>query len=223
MIKTIAAVFFMFLPLGLKRIFYRKIFGYQIDITSKIGFSLVMPKNLRMQKNSKIGHLNLIKGLSEVSLGECASIGNLNWISGFPENTKSAHFADQPNRFPKLVLGDHSAITNRHLIDCTDAVTIGRYSTFAGFRSQILTHSISIAESRQLSGSVSIGDYTFVGTSSVILPNTSLPNFCVLGACSVLNKKYTEEYQLYAGNPAKPIKHIDKTAHYFNRKIGFVV
>jgi len=221
--KITLAIFFMFLPLRLKLFLYRKIFGFQLDKTSKIGFSLVLPKNLHMQLNSRIGHLNLIKGLSEVSLGESASIGNLNWITGFPENTKSEHFADQPNRLPKLVLGDHSAITNRHLLDCTDAVTIGRYSTFAGFRSQILTHSISITESRQRSGSVSIGDYTFIGTASVILPNTCLPNFCVLGACSVLNKKYTDEYQLYAGNPAIPIKPIDKAAAYFNRKIGFVV
>lgn len=222
MTRTIAAILFMFLPLGLKLFCYRKIFGYQLDKTSRIGLSFVVSRNLVMLRNSKIGHLNVIKGLTEVSLGERASIGSLNWISGFPENIKTTHFADQVGRAPKLLVGDHAAITNRHLIDCTDTVSIGRFSTFAGFRSQILTHSISIAEARQRSGPVEIGDYTFVGTSSIILPNSCLPSFSVLGAGSVLNKKYTEQYQLYAGNPARPVKQLDSNAVYFNRKSGYV-
>lgn len=41
-------------------------------------------------------------------------------------------------------------------------------------------------------------------------------------AGAVLNKTYTEEWKLYGGVPAKPIKDISKDAKYFNRKIGFV-
>ena len=89
--------------------------------------SLVMPGMLLMEEGSKIGHFNVIKGVSEVSLGVSASIGSLNWISGFPKNTNSSHFSDQVERVPKLIIGDHSAITNRHFIDCTDAITIWRY------------------------------------------------------------------------------------------------
>lgn len=213
----------VFLPWPVKRLIYIQYSGYQIDKTSRIGFSLVMPRQLVMHKHARIGHLNVIKGLTEVSMGEKASIGSLNWISGFPENLKTEHFADQITRSPRLVIGEHSAITNRHLIDCTDTVSIGNFSTLAGFRSQILTHSISIAESRQRSGPVSIGDYTFVGTASVILSNSALPNYSVLGAGSVLNKKYTEEYQLYAGNPARRVKQLDQNAAYFNRTIGYVI
>lgn len=223
MMRIFAALFFMMIPLKLKLFFYRKFFGYQLDGTIRIGFSLVLTRKLTMQGHSKIGHLNVIKGLTEVKMGEYSSIGSLNWISGFPEHIKTPHFSDQAGRSPKLELGDHSAITNRHLIDCTDTVSIGRFSTFAGFRSQILTHSISITESRQRSGPVKIGDYTFVGTSSIILPNSRLPDYSVLGAGSVLNKKYTEEYQLYAGNPARPVKTLDRNAAYFIRKIGYVV
>ena len=121
------------------------------------------------------------------------------------------------------MLGDHAAITNRHLIDCTDTVTIGCFSTFAGFRSQILTHSISIQDARQRSGPVVIGDYTFIGTASIILPNSRLPSFSVLGAGSVLNKKLNEEYWLYAGNPARPVKELAQGAAYFSRKTGYIV
>jgi len=147
----------------------------------------------------------------------------LNWISGFPKDVNLLHFADQTDRAPKLTLGDHAAITNRHLIDCTDAVTIGRYSTFAGFKSQILTHSISIVDSRQRSGPVVIGDYTFVGTASIILPNSCLPSCSVLGAGSVLNKKYIDEYFLYAGNPARPVKKLECDSAYFIRTTGYVI
>lgn len=221
--KIIAAFVLIFLPTRLSRFLYRKLFGFQIHDSARIGMSLVIPGRLSMAKNSKIGHLNVIKGVAEVAIGESASVGSLNWISGFPKNTNSTHFSDQFNRSPKLVLGDHSAITNRHLIDCTDAVIIGRFTTFAGFRSQILTHSISINESRQRSGPVVIGDYAFIGTGSIILPNSCLPSFSVLGAGSVLNKQYSEEYQLYAGNPARPVKSLDHDAAYFNRKAGYVI
>lgn len=221
--KIIAAFVLIFLPTRLSRFLYRKLFGFQIHDSARIGMSLVIPGRLSMAKNSKIGHLNVIKGVAEVAIGESASVGSLNWISGFPKNTNSTHFSDQFNRSPKLVLGDHSAITNRHLIDCTDAVIIGRFTTFAGFRSQILTHSISINESRQRSGPVVIGDYAFIGTGSIILTNSCLPSFSVLGAGSVLNKQYSEEYQLYAGNPARPVKSLDHDAAYFNRKAGYVI
>jgi len=211
------------MPWRVKKYIYLHIFHYEINSDAKVGFSLILPGHLFLGKNSRIGHFNLIKGVAEVTLGESTSIGNLNWISGFPKATSSPHFSDQVNRSPKLNIGDHSAITNRHLIDCTDTVTIGRFSTFAGFRSQILTHSISINESRQRSGPVVIGDYAFIGTGSIILPNSCLPSFSVLGAGSVLNKQYSEEYQLYAGNPARPVKSLDHDAAYFNRKAGYVI
>ena len=222
MLKFLLALVAFFMPWCVKKHIYKRIFRYEIHTDARVGFSLVLPGYLVMGEKSKIGHLNVIKGVAEISMGKSASIGSLNWISGFPENTDSLHFADQIGRLPKLSLGDHAAITNRHLIDCTDAVTIGRFSTFAGFRSQLLTHSISIVDSRQRSGPVVIGDYTFVGTASVILPNSCLPSFSVLGAGSVLNRKYSEEYWLYAGNPARPVKKLERDAAYFVRAVGYV-
>lgn len=211
------------LPWKIRRIVLIRFYGYKIHKSSRIGFSYVFPRCLELGLNSNIGHLNVVKSLTCLSLSESAMIGNLNWISGFPENIESMHFSDQIKRSPKLLIGKHSAVTNRHLIDCTDTVTIGCFSTFAGFRSQILTHSISIVDSRQRSGPVFIGDYTFTGTGSIILPNSFLPNFSVLGAGSVLNKKYKEEYWLYAGNPARPVKQLEADAAYFNRETGYVI
>lgn len=223
MIRILLSLLIMFLPNKIKNFSYRFFFNYQLHESVCIGFSLILADQLIMENNSKIGHFNVIKGAAEVSLGESATIGNLNWISGFPVNTQSLHFSDQANRSPKLLIGNHAAISNRHLIDCTDTVTIGNYTTLAGFRSQILTHSISIVDSRQRSGPVNIGNFSFIGTASIILPNTNLPSFSLLGAGSVLNKKYIDEFYLYAGNPARPLKKLEQNAAYFSRKIGFVI
>jgi hypothetical protein len=37
-----------------------------------------------------------------------------------------------------------------------------------------------------------------------------------------LNKKYEEEFKLYAGLPAKPVSDLDRESKYFYRKSGLV-
>ena len=120
-------------------------------------------------------------------------------------------------------MGEHSAITHRHLIDCTNSVVIGKFTTFAGFQSQILTHSIDIENNCQSSAPVRVGDYCFVGTNSVFLGGSALPDYCVLGAKSLLNKGFTETHQLYGGVPAQPIKKLPPDWKYFTRSEGFVI
>jgi acetyltransferase-like isoleucine patch superfamily enzyme len=156
-----------------------------------------------------------------MELGEAATIGSLNWITGFPEDDKT-FFSSDVGRLPQLVIGAHSAITNRHYIDCTNSFRIGRFTTFAGVRSQVLTHSINLAECRQESHPVTLGDYCFVGTNCVLLSGSALPDYSVLGANSTLNKVYEQSHMLYAGTPARPVKHLDTNMAYFNRKVGFV-
>ena len=121
-----------------------------------------------------------------------------------------------------LLLGTHSAITSRHLLDCTNTVSIGPFTTIAGFRSQILTHSIDLAVNRQNSAEVKIGAYCFVGTGCIVLPGASLPDYCVLGAGAVLNQPVSESHTLYAGVPAHAVKKLPADSGYFNRPRGFV-
>lgn len=219
--KTLLHVLVSLLPWRLKRIALSTLFGYELHPTAYIGKSIVIAKRVCLGRNARIGHFTLVKGLDVLALGEEARLGNLNWVSGFPSGS-SRHFVHQPDRTPSLVVGDYSAITNRHLLDCTNQVRIGRYTTFAGFRSQILTHSIDLAENRQSSEPVCIGDYCFVGTDSVILGGARLPSFSVLGAKSLLNKTHDAEYTLYAGVPAKAVKELPKDWRYFCREVGYV-
>ncbi len=149
-------------------------------------------------------------------------VGRGNWITGFPLGP-SEHFANEKDRRPELIIGAHSAITHRHLIDCTNRITIGKFTTFAGFQSQMLTHTIDLAINRQTSAPISIGDYCFIGTNSVLLGGSVVPDYCVVGAKSLVNKAFSDTHQLYGGVPARAVQKLPEDYAYFRRTTGFVV
>lgn len=209
------------LPWPLKRRALTGLYGYQIAPSARIGLAWIYPDELSMAPGSSIGHLTVAKGLARLELGEAATIGRGNWISGYPRHG-GRHFTHVADRRPELLVGPHAAITNRHLIDCTDLVTIGAFTTFAGFRSQILTHSIELAVPRQSCAPVRIGSFCFVGTGSVLLGGARLPDHSVLGACSLLNDAFDDTYTLYGGVPARPLRRLDERLGYFTRTVGFV-
>ena len=220
--KKVLLLLSAFLPWGLRRAFLEKQFDYQIHPSCRIGFACIFATRLIMEEGSSIGHLTICKNIDLLHLKAQASIGRGNWITGFPLGP-SAHFAAETDRRPELILGEHSAITHRHFIDCTNSVSIGNFSTLAGFQSQIMTHGIDIERNCQASLPVCIGNYSFVGTNCVLLGGSALPDFCVLGAKSLLNKSFTDSYQLYGGVPAEPIKQLSPNCKYFHRSQGYVI
>jgi acetyltransferase-like isoleucine patch superfamily enzyme len=221
MLKNLAMLVSMLLPWPARRRLLERLFGYSIHTTSRIGLAWICPRHLIMEENSRIGHLTACKNIDLLHLGAHAIIGQLNWITGFPSGS-SRHFSHQPDRHPELILGPHAGISSRHLIDCTARVRIGAFATVAGFRSQLVTHSIDLQAGRQSSEPIEIGEYCFVGTNSVILGGSSLPDHSVLGAKSLLNKKWEAPFWLYGGVPAKPLKELPHEIGYFLRKEGFV-
>lgn len=210
------------LPWQLKRLMLQHLFGYRLSPNAHIGFAWVYPRHLRMEEGSRIDHFTVAVNLDLLQLDVHASIGRSNWITGFPTGTNSRHFAHQPDRRAELHLGEHAAITKHHHIDCTNLISIGHYTTIAGYSSQLLTHSIDLHQNRQHSEPILIGSYCFVGTSCVILGGSVLPNHCVLGALSLLTKPQIEPWSLYAGQPARLRKRIETNASYFSRSQGFV-
>jgi acetyltransferase-like isoleucine patch superfamily enzyme len=212
------------LPWSLRRLLLEKICGFKIHKTAFISrFALVAPYHLEAGFRAYIGPFTVCKGLSLLRLEECGFIGPFNWITAFPIGSKSQHFELNPERKPQLIVEQHAAITNRHIIDCTDEVSIGAFSTFAGFRSQILTHSIDLKESRQRCKPVRIGHHCFVGTSCVLLGGSVLPDRSVLGAHSMLASRLEMPGYIYGGVPAKPIKPIEPDDRYFLRDTGYVL
>ena len=209
------------LPWPLRRVLLQRIYGYQLHPSSRIGLAWVFPRKLVMESGSTIGHLTVCKGLELLALGEYACIGRLNWISAYPRD-QATHFGHIKGRQPQLVLQAHSAITNRHIIDCNEKVSIGRFTTVAGYRSQILTHSIDLRECRQDAKPVTIGCYCFIGTACTILGGTVVPDYSVVGAHALLNKAFDEPYRLYAGVPATVVAELDPNMKYFTRNFWFV-
>jgi hypothetical protein len=209
-------------PWPLRRVLLNWILGYKIDRSARIGFSLICPARLEMGPRASIGHLNRCKsGVSLLRLEEGSIVGNLNWITAAPLKG-TPHFKDGTDRRPELVVHNQAAITTRHFIDCTAAVSIGRFATLAGCHCIVLSHSIDLVRCKQGSSPISIGEYCFVGAASVLLPGAALPDYSVLGANSLLNKHYSEPYFLYAGSPARPVKQLSHDMKYFTRAEGFV-
>jgi acetyltransferase-like isoleucine patch superfamily enzyme len=209
------------LPWALRRRLLNKLLGFEIESSAWIGYSILDVKKLKMSEGSRIGHLTYAKGLTELRLEFFARLGNLNWITGFPDDDPRTFSADV-DRNPALSIGMHSAITHRHLIDCTNEVRIGTYTTVGGWRTQILTHGIDLMLSRQTSRPVVIGSYCFVSTGSILLKGSRLPDRSVLSAGSVLVTEESEECALYSGVPAQKVRDLAPDSAYFARKEGFV-
>ena len=221
--KKILQAFCVVMPWGIKRRLLRLFFGYQLHPTAYIGFSWIFPKDLTMNEHSTIGHLNVALHLDRVFVGANSSIGRSNWITGFPSGTGSGHFVHQASRKSELRIGRNSAITKNHHLDCTNTLSIGDFTTIAGYQSQFLTHSIDVFASRQDSKPILIGNYCFVSTNVTVLGGAKLPDYSVLGAKSLLNKQFDTTYCLYGGVPSVLLKKLSGDTKYFSRSEGFVI
>jgi serine acetyltransferase len=194
--------------------------GFEIHRSARIGFSLLLCKKLAMLEGSRIGHLNWFRGMDSVRLSACSTISHLNWFTAFP--TDRSDFFSGIERSATLLLGQHAAITSRHLIDCTDAVTIADYALVAGYRSQILTHSIDLGKNRQDCAPIEIGCYSFIGSGVIILKGASVPEKSIVSAGSVYRGRFAESHWLYSGVPAVPVKQLDLSTAFFSRTSGNV-
>lgn len=210
----------VFLLLGLltgsrgRRALLRVLHGYDVHPSARIGLALIDSKRASFGPESKVGHFTVIRNLEELVLAQDARIGTFNWIYG-ARGTR--HFKKEGDRLSKLILQRGASVTSRHLIDCTDTVEIGAFSTVAGFRTQILTHAIDIGACRQSCDPVQIGSYCFIGTGCIILKGSAFPDRSVLSAGSVFAGPGEGACRLYRGNPAKAVRAISEDSAYMVR------
>jgi carbonic anhydrase/acetyltransferase-like protein (isoleucine patch superfamily) len=207
------------LPARLKAYLGRKLLGWDIHPTAYVGRSIVLVGHLSMGPGASIGPLNVIKDLEELRLAEGASIASRNWITGFPRNADPAAdpFPHSPDRRPSLIMGRYAMITMAHEIDCSDRVQIGDFSSLAGFRCTILTHSLNLVRDRFVTGPVEIGAHAAVMSGSTLLSGTRVPPRSIVSAGSVVNTPLTEELTFYSGNPAEAVRSLPETIGFFHR------
>lgn len=103
------------------------------------------------------------------------------------------------NRFCQF----NSGYTKEHGIHIGKNCFIGMNVNFC-----CISHAIGNSNQRagkNIYGPITIGDGTWIGANTVILPNVNIKGGCVIAAGAVVNKD-CEPNGLYAGIPAKRIK-----------------
>lgn len=198
-----------------RRALYRRLCGYEIATDASIGLALISVAHAKIGPGCHVGHFTVIRNLDSLVLTSEARIGTFNWVFGMLPSKQ--HFIDEPDRRSVLVMEEGSALTSRHIVDCTAAVTIGRYATIAGFNSQILTHGIDVETNRQTSRQVIIGEYAMVGSRVIVLKGARVPERAVVGAGSVFSGSPDGTGGLWSGVPAARVREIDENGAYFGR------
>lgn len=216
-LQVALAIIAALMPMPLKRCIYRFVFGWSIHRDVQVGFTYILVDRLVLERGVRISHGNVIKGCSLVHLKADAQIGAFNWISAPPLGGATANTRLTLERNPQLLMGAGSAIVNRHIIDCSDTVSLSDRSVLAGHRSQVLTHYFDIGVSRGLTAPVEIGESSLVFTAVVLLAGAKVPSRSVVAAGAVVTEDLGDELKLYGGVPAKALKDIPADSAYFQR------
>lgn len=205
------------LPWPLRRRLLRAFLPFDLHPSSRIGWSIIAPRErLVMHAASHIGHLTLGRGMDSIILGPGARIGNLNWLYGIAAG--DACLAHEPSRQPALIMGPDAVITRRHMVDCSNLVSLHDGAAVVGYRTQIITHGLSTSKAlRQYTEPITIGRYAMVGTGCILLGGSRLPDYSVLGAGSMLRNAFSETHGLYSGVPAVRASSIPADSPFFAR------
>lgn len=204
------------LPSFLKRPCYRLFFGYRIGRGVRIGLSIVDAGECLIGESTRIGHLNVIIGVTNLKLGDHVKIGHLNIIRGgelvdlgrYSElmRMNEINSIPEPDAVnpvdPRFMLGNGSIVTTGHKIDFTDRVEIGRRTIIGGRNSSLWTHN------RQRTQPITIGEFAYVGSEIRMAPGSALPSRCVVGIGAVVTGKIEADGWMIAGVPARPIKEL---------------
>ncbi|WP_320150901.1 acyltransferase [uncultured Tolumonas sp.] len=118
---------------------------------------------------------------------------------------------------PELIIGNDVNIEQNVHIICGNKIIIGDKVSITGNVAIVdvehpyddISSSIKIGDRVQYDGNyVEIGNGSFIGFGSVILPNVKIGKYAVIGANSVVNVN-VPDFSVAAGNPIKIIKIYD--------------
>jgi hypothetical protein len=183
-----------------------RLLGHRIHPTVRLGFSLLLVDRLHLTRGSSIGHLNLIR-CRRVVLRERARIGYGNvvmgpvsvWLGSDSKlgNRNRATRAPAPVTYgPSLLkMGQVSAITASHLVDCTRSVILGDFTTVAGVGTQMWTHGYYHAATGidrfRVDGRIVFGNNVYIGAHSVVTGGVTVTDHVIVGSHSSVSKDLT--------------------------------
>jgi acetyltransferase-like isoleucine patch superfamily enzyme len=216
-IKALIQIFCFGLPWQIRRRILQMAFGYKLDRSARIGFSIILADAAVLKAKAAIGHFNYIGRLDKLVICEEGLINRYNWITGASRLEESPFFKGKESRKSELIVGKGAAIENWHLIDCTDAVEFGDFAILAGYRSKIITHGADVIRSKLVCSPVLIGSYSMLAAGVTIMKGVTIAPCCIAGADSVVTKSIKEPYTMVAGNPAEFVRKLPQTAKLFTR------
>ena len=132
---------------------------------------------------------------------------------------------DNKARNPELFIGDNTNIEQNVHIVCHSRIRIGSNVSITGNCSIVdVTHPYSDvcnpikigARIENDDSYVEIGDGSFVGYGTVILPNVRIGTYVIVGANSVVSRD-VPDYSVAAGAPARIIKRFDPKSGSWNK------
>lgn len=111
-----------------------------------------------------------------------------------------------------MMVGDNFAVSGSTSFVCYNEITIGSDVQFA-WDSLVMdsdAHKIYTSNGERMNEDkpIVIGDRVWLACQNTLLKGTKIGNNCVVGACSLLNKAYTEDGVIIAGSPARIVKQI---------------
>lgn len=104
-----------------------------------------------------------------------------------------------------LVVGSHSVVGEKCLLDCRRGLTIGQsVNISSGVWVWTLHHDMSSSNFEAIGDSVFIGDYSWICSRATILPGVSIGEGAVIASGAVVTSN-VEPYTIVGGVPAKKI------------------
>lgn len=152
--------------------------------------------------------------LSNISLGENVVIDDTSSINNvkIDDNVKIAKMCSiYGSAEHQLEIGANSYIGMFSILNgFKRKLTIGQHVSIAQNVNIMTDSGPNASEEMQkifplLEGEVHIGDHSWIGANSVIMPGVNLAEFCVVAANSFVNKSFPS-FSMIGGNPAKLLK-----------------
>lgn len=194
---------------------HNRILGFNkisISPSNKIKIGAVLMKNTTILVKG-INNTITIKNLSRLVNCSIYISGNNNHIvisSRAGLNKTDLHMEDDNN---KIFIGENTSFFGDTQLAAMEGTSI-RIGEDCMFSSDIQfrtgdSHSIIDFNGKRLNPSenIYIGNHVWVGTKVICLKGVHIADNCIVGAGSLLTKKFNEENVIVAGNPAKIVKH----------------
>lgn len=119
-------------------------------------------------------------------------------------------------------IGVHVKFDDFPLIGLGNRVVISDHCIFLTHDYSLTTALIAIGEQpksdRAFLREIKVGNNVFIGTKSIIMPNTSIGDNVIIGAGSVVRGKL-ESNSVYIGNPAMKIRSINEVAEKWKKTL----